>query len=250
MIASIVCSTSSGSASARKPTWPRLMPSSGVPDSRASSAAAQDRAVAADDHDELAARAARRRRPAPPRPARPRRCRARRRPRRASRTTMPWRVERAAELRGDLDAPSSRPVLHDEQHPPAVAGVSGGCRCGHGSTLSPGDPRVRGAPDLRRDVVRRRSAARRGAARGRTRRCPTGPGSGLVDDRRGHPSPGSRPPRPRAATASARSAEVADHAALADPVLADLELRLDHQRQVARPGRRPRGARRAPARAR
>ena len=62
---------------------------------------------------------------------------------------------------------------------------------------------------------------------------PEGPGSGLRAT--------ARAPQPRRAGRARRRASdrlgaqrrVADHAALADPVLADLELRLDHQRQVA-----------------
>ena len=67
---------------------------------------------------------------------------------------------------------------------------------------------------------------------------PDGPGSGLVVDHPGAPAAAGRRvghgddglgPQPG----------VADHPALADPVLADLELRLHHQRQVGVRGADP-----------
>ena len=53
---STVASRSSRSASARKPTWPRLTPSSGHARAAGELGAAQDGAVAAEDADQLAAR--------------------------------------------------------------------------------------------------------------------------------------------------------------------------------------------------
>ena len=53
-MASMTSSTSSTSASARKPTWPRLTPSTGRPAPPRHLGGAQDRPVAADDHRELA----------------------------------------------------------------------------------------------------------------------------------------------------------------------------------------------------
>ena len=61
---------------------------------------------------------------------------------------------------------------------------------------------------------------------------PDGPGSGLVVTARA-PQPRARRRGRDGRDRGGPQVEVADDAALADPVLADLELRLDHQRQVA-----------------
>ena len=94
------------------------------------------------------------------------------------------------------------------------------------------DPPGPGAGHLGRDASGADARAPRRSQR-KNSTLPAGPGSGLVVHGHRAPATSAAAAATTFATASARSAEVADHAALAEPVLADLELRLHHQRQVA-----------------
>ena len=236
-MAAIVDSTSSCSASARKPTWPRLTPSSGVLVAWVSSAA-------------------RRIEPSPPMTStssQPSPGTSSGRvvstspssvgsgPRSAassasSRTAMPWRGQA-------LDA---RPG-HVPRLGPAGVGEHQDAALGTVGSLT-GPPSHPPPPSTRRARPRRgsrphRSRPDRGAAGGRT---DVAGGSGERADRDGDGAPaalggevGDRGDR------LGPQREVTDHPALADALLADLELRLDHQRQR----RRPRGSRTAAGRA-
>ena len=100
---------------------------------------------------------------------------------------------------------------------------------GHGFTFSPGTPRSRiGHPA---SIASRSTSASPARSHTKNSTLPVGPGSGLAVTARA-PQPRRAPP---AATRRRRPPQcrVADHSALAEPFLADLELRLDHQHQVA-----------------
>ena len=211
-----------GSASARKPTWPRLTPSSGD-----AGAAGRARRRAG------ACRRRRARRPA----------RSPRRPRSTSRRrrSAPGSVERRRLV---LRAPGPR-------CPPRAAAARD--RAALARRLAPAgvrheeDATRRGAhcssrslldrPARARAGVERRRAAR--AATGSTRRCRPAPAAGWPS-RRATPSPRSAAARRRTRTASARSAGSRTTPPGAEPLAADLELRLDHQHAGRRPARRTR----------
>ena len=208
----MVISTSSDSASARKPTWPRLTPSSGVPHSRASSAArrivpsppmtSDQLAVDAglggrlDDLDVVEVQRAARR-------PRPRAAAARCRARAATGRTV------GCDVAGVL-----APGVRDHQHTAVRPGCSRGRSRPHPLT---GGPQVRGATYLR---ARSRSSSTVAGACAQPEEeldvARTGPGSGLVVT--------AWAPQPRRAAAAATPAtavgaqvEVAHDAALADP---------------------------------
>ena len=87
------------------------------------------------------------------------------------------------------------PGVREQEHAPGRTRV-GRLRCGHGSSLSDQTPTTGSAPHRVVDVVLGRPWPGRGAATGRTRRCPTGPATGCAPPP-GHPSPARRPARPR-----------------------------------------------------
>ena len=151
----------------------------------------------------------------PPRPARGRRARARSGPCRTRRATS--RASGAAGVGEQQDA------AHASRVPPARRSRL------HLLTRDPRSPR-RAQP--RRCRAASDGSARRGAATGRTPRCPTARAAGSRSPRRTPAAPVPRP-RPPPAPPSARSSGSRTTPALADPLLADLELRLDHQHQVA-----------------
>ena len=157
---------------------------------------------------------------------------------------IPWAVSALQNGAGDL-AGLLRPVWASSEDPADGAGSAPAGRC-HGSTSHPPPP----GPGARTTRSMSSSADRRRPRRSQRKNStlPDGPGSGLVVTIRAPQPARRRLPRPR--TPPRPAARVADHAALADPVLADLELRLDHQRQVAVGRGDRRAARRAPAPAR
>ena len=126
---------------------------------------------------------------------------------------------------------SSRPGVGEQQDATRRTSASIGCV----SRVQPSHPatpsRAAAAPRRRFGSASSAAGPRRSHRKNST--LPDGPGQ------RAAASPPGRPSRaPAAASATVRDRlgpqrGVADHAALADPVLADLELRLDHQRQVA-----------------
>ena len=162
----------------------------------------------------------------------------------SSRTTMPWPVSALQNARRD--------VAGVRRARCGRAAAPGGRRRRVGSvTGQPSHPAPPGGgqrPHDGVDVVRARSSPGPAAATGRTPRCRTAPAAGWPSPP-GRPSP-RRPRRRRPRHRLGPQRGVADHAALADPVLADLELRLDHQHQVAVGAGHREQRRRAPAPAR
>ena len=230
------------------PTWPRLTPSSGVPESRASSAA---RRMVPSPPMTMTARAAAQA-SAPSGTA----CTTAGSGRsQGERVLLEHRhrdavgAQRRAHLGRDLAGVGATGV--DDAGRRAVGGARASSRA-HPlitrrqrgpSRVSPLSPSRRGRRCRadRRSCPRRRDVGvgeRRGPVRSQRKNStlPDGPGSGL----------GATPaaPQPRAAaapataaTASAAQRRVADHAARAEPLPADLELRLDHERRGRRPAR-------------
>ena len=102
--------------------------------------------------------------------------------------------------------------------------------CGHGFTFSPGTPkdaeRATSASTASRPISGSPARSHR-----KNSTLPEGPAAGWWS-RPGHPSHARAAASATASTASARCAEIAHDSALAQPLLADLELRLDHQHQV------------------
>ena len=160
----------------------------------------------------------------------------------SSRTTIPCPVSALTKPRATSRA-SSRPVCASSStrrgggRRRGRAAGRAGRRLAHGSTLSPGTPRGR-RPGPRRRCARRRRWPGRGAATGRTRRCPTDPAAGWWSTIRA-PQPRRAAASATATTASARSPGSRTTPPLPTPVLADLELGLHHQRQVAVRGADP-----------
>ena len=209
------------SASARKPTWPRLTPSSGVPAGAGQLGGAQQRAVAAEHDHQLAA------------------------------------VGGLPSSAVDDARRPSRPQVGGlvGEHPDADAGRARTARRrarDRRQRLRPAGVRRRAGRVRPRSASRGPSATARveqppGPAAARPARShrkystlPAGPGSGLAVTP-ATPSPSARaPPRRPPRTASARSAGLAHDAAGAEPLLPDLELRLDHQHQVGVRRRRQR----------
>ena len=188
---------------------------------------AQDRAVAADHHDQLAVG-------------------ARRRPRRAeldvgsivgaapraaassasSRTAMPCPVSASTSWRGHVAGLAPGPVCASSEH--AARGRS---RLVTVHLLTRHPRADRPTPPRRSRSASTAAGPRRSHRKNST--LPDGPGQRAGGHRPGAPARGAAAASATVATASARSAGVAHDAALADPVLADLELRLHHQHQVA-----------------
>ena len=179
--------------------------------------APQQRAVSAEDDDDLAAR-----RPGSrwPRPAR---CQAR------ADVWPPW----------PMSGPVSRPRAGGWPPGRPCAGPAGGRRarraglCGSSSTGAA--PPVVLTPALPRRPPRwrlRRARGRRRAATGSTPRCPPAPAAGEACTPR-VPRPSRSAARATASTTSARAAGIAHDPAPTEPLAAHLELRLDHQHQVA-----------------
>ena len=223
----MVNSTSSGSASARKPTWPRLTPSSGVPHSRASSAARRivpsppittttSQSAAAPAWGLTTSTSGRSSASSAASSS-------------SSRSLMPFLVRPTAELHGRRRCASSPPGVGDDEHTTVLRlGRPGWSRV---------TPSHRQPPGPRSDVPRRgsRAASTCGSCRRSQRKystLPDGPGSGLVVTDRA-PQPRRAAASATAVTASARSSGSRTTPPLADPVLAHLELRLHHQREVA-----------------
>ena len=231
-------STSSGSASARKPTWPRLTPSTGVRSPR-QLGPAQERAVAAEHHDELAAGGRplspstisiagrtptprRRGRPPPGRAAGPR-CR---------------RGQRLAEAGADLAGRVAAGVRQQQDAPGRARRAAGGPSRRQASRGTPGTARAA------RPGTSVAGASARAAATGRTRRCRTAPGSGLAAT--------ARAPQPRSARRSGDrrhrlgpQLRVADHPALADAgpcPTSNCGLTISTRSAVRRRARRPAAA--------
>ena len=152
---------------------------------------------------------------------------ARRRPRRA------WRAR-------PLCRPgASRPRGRPRRRPATASVAAGGCEWVTSAAVFTG-PTSTAACDRRVEVVD--AAGRRRRTRGRSRGCPSGPGRPEeATPRTGRPSStrGVGDGEDRLAAVG----DVADDAA-ADPLAAELELRLDHRQRLAAraPGRRPRRA--------
>ena len=143
----------------------------------------------------------------------------------SSRTTMPWPVSALQNARATSRA-SARPVwASSSTRRASLVSVTG-------QPSHPAPPRRPRRAQRRVDLgrVRRVAGPRRSHRKNST--LPDGPGSGLVVTIRA-PQPRARGRVGDADDRLGPQRGVADHAALADPVLADLELRLDHQRQVA-----------------
>ena len=153
------------------------------------------------------------------------------------------RVQGLARTRARPSRASVPPGVGEQQH--AAGGASLGV--GHGSTFSPGtDGRCRTDAPPRRSSSGRRAAA---GPRRSHRKNSTLPGRAR---QRAGVTAGRPSPRAGGRVGDGRDRlgpqlRVADDAALADPVLADLELRLHHQRQVAVRARSRRAGRPAPA---
>ena len=238
----MVDSTSSCSASARKPTWPRLTPSSGVLVAWVSSAARRIEpsppmtSTSSQPSPGSSSGPGRLDEPVgvgpgpgrrPRRPAAVRRCRARSG---SGRTPGPRRAPRPGRC-GRAPGRGAR-----------------GCRVLTGPPSHPPPP-----VEPARSTSARISSAPIAAGPWRSSRknstLPDGPGQRA--DRDGHGAPaalggevGDRGDR------LGPQREVADHPALADALLADLELRLDHQRQLAVLAASRTAAGRAPGRGR
>ena len=190
---------------------------------------AQDGAVAADDDGELAVRRRGRTRPSAISIAGSNGVASRSRSRASSassRTTMPWPVRALQNARATSRA-SARPVWASSSTRRSRRSVSV-----TGQPSHPAPPTACPARTASLDPGRRRPSAGPRRSHRKNSTFPDGPGSGLVVT--------IRAPQPRGRSRVGDTDDrlrpqrgVADHAALADPVLADLELRLDHQRQVA-----------------
>ena len=180
-------------------------------------------------------------------------CRRRRARRRGRRRRRRRRVERDAAAgsrpcllvssgRGAASTPASRRQL--DAAVASAGAVSSGRRCvktvtsatgAHGSTS-----RAAGLQRPRRAPAR----ARPRRASTNVSRLPFGPGQARGREAEHRRAERRAPPRPTATSAAAAGAGVAHHAALADPLAADLELRLD-QRQAVEARRRAAPAPRA-----